>query len=451
MADHPGITAMRIDCRVARILFLSACQALALPLPAQVQSGAALSGEAQKLADAIHAGADSETLLAAGGDGVLAILVQFLVCQEDDLVTAAAKACARMGTTARPAIPALLECLGSKRIWIARRYCARALARIGVADPTVLQALFRAMASAETPALRSECAQACALLDPGFVRRCLAARQEKTLDEKSAVAVLADCGTMVRDAMLDELAGDHRGDPVLEAAIALVGWSATSRLRKMGLDRLADRCLLEGWQKYVAMSSDFEFTWKEPCPPPDELVQLVLEAALDESGLCLLQAGDGPEGVRFTKLVKDEKDGATRVAVSETVLSRVVASVLAQQLAALGCIQVGKTTDLRRFKYASGLTHVVLQLQLRSGPGWQCAFRGSNTSRNMEDRFRGEAALGVIQEALRDAVWKERPTTEADTQFLKNHLAATEARGDSWPTAKLLELLRLAQQPQKHE
>ncbi|MCA8965051.1 MAG: hypothetical protein KDC48_09185 [Planctomycetes bacterium] len=390
------------------------------------------------------------TRLAAGGAASVAVLGELLGNADAEVAGSAARACAAIGAPAAPLAARLLTGLRQTDSWWLQVHCAEALAAIGATAlgaraGEARAAMLHHVARSTVPRLRSECVVALARLDPQVVPHLLAAAGSgQFADASYAVDALVRLGEPAVEPLIAAVSGDAAA--IARAALARFGWRAVDRLERAGLDELAKEALLTGPLQLVTFGDDYHCELEAPLPAVGRLPEVTWESGSGHGGsLALYRAVEDARGVSVDEIrLLGPKIGdprAPEVQVRSTRLPRDLAGAAVRQLLVLGAVTLRANDPARRETARStGDFHAAVRLVQDGKVVLDEAFCGYPAGDNVEARFRAQAAVGVMHQALAQAEWTTRAATAADRQRVERRCGLDGFGQARWVSQRLQQM-----------
>lgn len=393
-----------------------------------------------------------QRLVAAAATGRVH-LAAGLVDERSEVAQEVARLCEQIGAPAAPLVPELLQQLGSAGSWWTRVHCANALVAIGVASPPVCEALLAQVACSDVPRLRSECAHALVRLDPTAGARLLAAVEAGAFAQRErAVEALSWSGEAVVDDLIGALGTASTARAVARAALVRIGWRIVSRVERAGHPDLAQEALRLGPLQDIAFVDECVMDPVPPQPVVPRLPRIEWESGYGHGhGLALFRGAEDAEGFRvdvvaMTTSFPARNERKVEVRTRWLRIPRARALDAARQLTAIAGMVLRLKPDEDPFGVRHGRSTNNFHARIRAWDGETVvldeAFAGYPTSDNVPDRFRSEAAVRVLWQALADTPWTDRAPSAADREIVQARCA--EARADDWWVAERLQVIDTA-------
>jgi hypothetical protein len=283
------------------------------------------------------------------------------------------------------------------------------------------------------PALRQACARALGTLTPQATQRLLAAVDHgRATGPSRVVDALVAIGEPCIAPLLEALPGKRPAAAVAREALAQIGWRAVTPLERAGHAELAQLALATGPLRHVRGSEHFVVEHTGTQPAIDRMPTLTWESGSGHGGnLSLFRAAEDAEGVRIDQIrtlhPRSAPQHAPTVEVLEATIPRARAREVVRQLAALGRMTLReKQPQPRRSWHGSGNFHARVRVAAGDRVLLDAAFTGYPGSSTTSQRFRAEAAVAVLREALAEVEWTPRATRRqdgpADTWWVEERL-----------------------------
>jgi hypothetical protein len=325
-------------------------------------------------------------------------------------------------------VPDLVRGLVGAESWWTRLYCANALAAIGVSTPPVSEALLEKVRTSDVAHLRAVCVEALIKLDLNAVGRVLAAVDDGAFAVRErAVEALCRCGEPAIADLIGALESGKASSEVAREALLRIGWPAITRLEAAGHGELAQESLRIGPLQGIAWIDEFEVEYPPAQPPELLLPTIVWESGYGHGhGLVLYRAEEDEQGYRIDRVwMSNQKEDArwvTRVGAAWMRIPRARALEAARQLRVLAGTAVRARPHDGVLGRSRGRSTGNFHARLRAETGeiWlDESFCGYPASDNVPQRFRAEAAVRVMAQAMSVATWTERAFTAQDREFVR--------------------------------